>query len=137
MKFLATTVNHSGLPPQVLALLFVVAAGMLLNFGMFLITIRRKARLEPCGNVHKDRIARVTVYRAMRVEFGFFVCQFVRFVHTFYEVHALNGNNIYRTDTWAVLERGFVTLVLVMLSIWDLHDRKIIGDELSRTGGQW
>lgn len=115
------------MPRAPTVLLMIVTLGMMINFLMFMVVLSRKTKIRKTGEKSKDRIVRLTLSRALWMEAGFFLCQGVRFVHTLYEVRA---SNICADDGWAVLERGFVTLVLVALSVRDLLVRRVLAYEL-------
>lgn len=125
------------MPIQARVLLGIVAFGMTMNFVMFVITAKRKIKYKVTHDDGKDELARLTLNRAMRLEFIFFVCQLARFIHTFYEVHSPNGQIDYGTDTGAVIERGFVTLALVACSLFDFYDRSRVAAILNANNWDW
>lgn len=124
-----TTAAGDALSAPVVILLMIVSLGMAANFIMFCLTLWRRHTVKPTGDRSRDRIATITIKRAMRIEFIFFICQLARFTHTFYEIHGA-GPSIYREDMLAVFERGFVTLMLAVASAWDLYDRGLLVKEL-------
>lgn len=118
------------------SLLLVVSVGVLVASGMCAVTVRRWMRYDPCLRVVmaldddsvksevKRRIGCLTIRRAFRVEVGFLLCQLARLAHT---VHVIRRG--YVTDTTAeralaALEREFVTMMLVYLSLADLLDAR-------------
>lgn len=108
-------------------LMAVVSVGALINFSMFVITLRRRISIHLLSTSPRLEIARLTINRAMRLEFILFLCQLARCIHTYYE---LSQPESLFTSWPAIIERSFVTVMLVLVSVWDLIDRKRISKRL-------
>src|SRR4051794_15973995 len=60
----------------------VCSLGAIINGAMLGVSLRRRAKLKHAVNPIAERIARLTLRRATRIELGFLVCQLARLVHT-------------------------------------------------------
>jgi len=113
--------------PEIL-LIIIVFLGVVVNLWMFTISFQRKVKIGRSSGSGRDEIARLSMNRAMRLEFLMFLAQFVRLVHTIYELHAPAG--IFRFDWIAVAERGAVTTLILLASLLDLLARNKIVKKL-------
>lgn len=109
---------------QLPVLMVIVCFGALVNLLMFLVTFMRRLSVSIADNSPREEVIRVTINRAMRLEFILFLCQASRVWITYSEM----GNWFQINDGGfrGFYERSFVSILLVVASVWDFVDRKRI-----------
>lgn len=113
-------------------LLGIVTAGVIISGIMVGVTLKRWHSFIPkydpsdrLGEI-KVKIAYLTMLRALRMEIVFLLCQTARFVHTIYVIFYMRE----QVDWPAALERSFVTIMLIHLSVTDLITRSRIARKI-------
>ena len=112
------------------SLLWVVILGVLLNGAMLAASFRRWLVVSPIypaddpAGLYKAEVARLTLWRAMRLEWCLLLCQLARLAHTLYLDN--NQDCVFEQAFWAALAREFMTVIIVYASVADLLTRRRI-----------
>lgn len=107
---------------MLMALAMLLAAASVLNLAMLIWTVRRwkSTQIDPREGPVRAKIAAMTLRRAVRAEFGLLAIQVVLLSHTCYLIYVGPQHD---RPFWTMVQRGFVSLVIVYTSAADFFAR--------------